>query len=320
MTTAQELGTIEKVDIREVWPSEPGHFTPWLGDNLDKLGAELGLELQLVQIEAPVGAYSLDIQARDLRTDNLVVVENQFGSTDHRHLGQLLTYAGGLEASVVVWIAEDFRDEHRAALDFLNHSTGEYPRYFGVKVELWRIGDSLPAPIFNVVVSPNDWQKGEVRVSKHTISERGAKARAFYNSIAERMEERHDFTRNDRSQTVSHASFKSPEDGKHYSVSLQNNKREGPKARVGLTVWDDVALLEFLESDKEAIESEAGLHLNWSIRTDKSMNSIFTDRESSSIDDDPEVLEVTKQWMENTLVKFRDVFDPRIEGFASSQE
>ena len=320
MTVAQELGTIEKVNLRKVWEHEAADFTPWLGENLDKLGAELGLELQLVQTEAPVGAYSLDIQARDLRTDSLVVVENQFGATDHKHLGQLLTYAGGLEASIVVWIAEDFRDEHRAALDFLNHSTGEYPRYFGVNVELWRIGDSLPAPMFNVVVSPNDWQKGEVKVSQHTISERDAKARAFYNSLAVDMEERHNFMRSDKSQTVSYASFKSSKSSMPFAVSFPNNKREGPRARVELSIWNNMALFEFLEGCKEEIESTAGTQLTWDKREDRSVSNIFIERQSSAIDDYPEALEETKQWMQDTLIKFRDAFDLKIEDFGSSLE
>ncbi len=320
MTTALELGTIEKVDIREVWPTEDGHFTPWLGEHLEKLGAELGLELQLVQTEAPVGAYSLDIQARDLRTDHLVVIENQFEATDHRHLGQLVTYAGGLEASIVVWIAEDFRDEHRAALDFLNHSTGEYPRYFGVNIELWRIGNSLPAPIFNIVVSPNDWQKGEVRVSQQAISERDTKARGFYNSLAEDMEERHNFMRNDRSQTVSYASFKSTDSSLPYNVSFPNNRREGPRARVELPIWNNEALFDFLEGCREEIESVVGSQLAWDKRVGRPMSSIFIERESSSIDDDSKALDATKQWMAETLVKFGEAFDQKIEDFGYSPE
>ena len=124
MTTAQELGTIEKVDITQVWPTEDGHFTPWLGENLDKLGAELGLDLELAETEAEVGTFRLDVRAHDANTKGEVVVENQFGQTDHSHLGQLLTYASGFDAQAVIWIAESFRDEHKEALDFLNHRTG----------------------------------------------------------------------------------------------------------------------------------------------------------------------------------------------------
>jgi hypothetical protein len=89
-----------------------------------------------------------------------VLIENQLGRTDHTHLGQLLTYAAGLEAVTIVWIAQPITDEHRAALTWLNEITDERFRFFGLEIEAWRIGDSPPAPKFNVVVKPNDWTRG----------------------------------------------------------------------------------------------------------------------------------------------------------------
>lgn len=166
MTTKQALGTIESVPIREAWEHEAANFTPWLAENMDLLGDALGLELEAVEQEASVGNFSLDILARESETERAVVIENQFGTTDHAHLGQLLTYAAGFQASVVVWIAEDFRDEHRAALDYLNGRTGEDTQFFGVAVELWKIGDSLPAPHFRLAAFPNDWSKQNVKASQ----------------------------------------------------------------------------------------------------------------------------------------------------------
>ena len=132
MTTARELGKIERVDdIREYWPKEANDFTPWLARNISLLGDALGMELEAEEQEAPVGNFSMDILAQDLQTNRPVVIENQFGATDHRHLGQLLTYATGIEADVVVWIAEEFRDEHRATLDYLNQRTDEETAFFG---------------------------------------------------------------------------------------------------------------------------------------------------------------------------------------------
>ena len=115
MTTMQGLGTIERVDIREIWPNEAADFTPWLAENLATLGKALGLDLEFQAQEAPVGGYSLDILARDVQSGRPVVIENQLGQTDHTHLGQLLTYAAGFDANVIVWIAKEFRDEHRQA-------------------------------------------------------------------------------------------------------------------------------------------------------------------------------------------------------------
>ena len=105
----------------------------------------------------------MDILATDLNNNRPVIIENQLEATDHTHLGQLLTYAAGYDANVIVWLTREFRDEHRAALDWLNQRTGEETQFFGVVVELWRIGDSPLAPHFKVAASPNEWRKMQVR-------------------------------------------------------------------------------------------------------------------------------------------------------------
>ena len=155
------LGRLEKVALREIWPHEAGDFTPWLAqdDNLALLGDTLGLELVLEAQEQAVGPFKADILAKDVSTDHGVLIENQLARTDHTHLGQVLTYAAGLDAVTIVWVAERFTDEHRAALDWLNKITDEQFQFFGLEVELWRIGTSEPAPKFNVVSRPNAWSR-----------------------------------------------------------------------------------------------------------------------------------------------------------------
>ena len=153
------LAKIKRVDLRETWEHEAYDFTPWLADNIAELGEALRMNLQFIQKEAPVGSFSLDILAVDLDSNRHVIIENQLGDTDHTHLGQLLTYAAWFDAEAVVWVTREFRDEHRQALDWLNQRTGEDTQFFGVEVELWRIGESLPAPHFKTVATPNDWVK-----------------------------------------------------------------------------------------------------------------------------------------------------------------
>ena len=157
------LAKIERVDLREAWPNEAVDFTPWLAENIAVLGEALGMDLELQDTEAAVGGYSLDVLATDLNQNRPVIIENQLETTNHDHLGKLITYAAGYDANVVVWLTRDFRDEHRQALDWLNQRTGEETQFFGVVVELWRIGDSLPAPYFKAVATPNDWRKMQVR-------------------------------------------------------------------------------------------------------------------------------------------------------------
>jgi len=140
------------------WDHEAHDFTPWLAENLGLLGEELGLALRLREREAAVGRYSLDLLLEDAQ-GRTVIVENQFGQTDHDHLGKLLTYCAGAEAEVVVWLAESLTDEHVAALEWLNENTVAGVGFFGVELGLLKIDDSRPAPHFRVVVQPNEWKK-----------------------------------------------------------------------------------------------------------------------------------------------------------------
>lgn len=144
--------------LRSAWPNEARDFTPWLADNLDVLGQAVGLALELRQKEYPVGRYSLDLLLQDAE-GRVVAVENQLEQTDHSHLGQLLTYCAGTQAKVVIWIARTITEEHAAALEWLNANTVTGVGFFGIQVELLRIGDSVPAPNLVVIVRPNDWTK-----------------------------------------------------------------------------------------------------------------------------------------------------------------
>src|SRR5690242_9746546 len=153
------LGRLAKVELRDIWASEATSFTPWLAreENLAVLAETLGLELELEAQEKAVGPFRADILCKELGTNSWVLVENQLERTDHCHLGQLLTYASGLEAVTIVWIAARFTEEHRSTLDWLNKITDDSFRFFGLEVELWRIGSSPAAPKFNIVSKPNDW-------------------------------------------------------------------------------------------------------------------------------------------------------------------
>lgn len=160
------LGKLERVtNIRSIWADEARNFTPWLEkpQNLSQLAEAIGYGaggLEHLSTEQWVGEFRTDILARDAlgAGEGLVLIENQFGRTNHDHLGKIITYAAGFdEARTIVWIAETFRDEHRAALDWLNRNTRREIGIFGIEIELWRIGASDPAPRFNIVVKPNDF-------------------------------------------------------------------------------------------------------------------------------------------------------------------
>jgi hypothetical protein len=160
-TAFHSLGRLEKVDLRDVWFDESRDFTPWLAQdaNITLLGEAIGMALEIESQEKGVGPFYADILCKDVATDRWVLIENQLERTNHVHLGQLITYAAGLEAVTVVWVAGRFTEEHRAALDWLNDITEEQFNFFGLEVELWKIGESAIAPKFNVVSKPNDWTR-----------------------------------------------------------------------------------------------------------------------------------------------------------------
>jgi hypothetical protein len=146
---------LERVTAKAAWGREASDFTPWLAENLDRLGGALGLALSLRAVEHPVGRFYLDLLCEDAR-GRTVIVENQFERTDHDHLGKLLTYASGTEADVIVWVAESFTDEHLGAVAWLNDNTMPGVGFYAVRVEVLQIG-SERAPNFEVMARPNEF-------------------------------------------------------------------------------------------------------------------------------------------------------------------
>jgi len=189
--TKQKLGQLEEVDLRAIWEDEPRDFTPWLAEHLDQLGEALGLNLRLIESEATVGSFAVDVLA-EADDEAVVVIENQLERTDHSHLGQLLTYAAGRDAWTLIWITPEFRDEHRAALDWLNRWTTNEIQAYGVEVRAVRIGDSLPAPEFRAVAFPNDWsRRARSQVSGSQMGDDEWNQRlAFFKELVMRAHER----------------------------------------------------------------------------------------------------------------------------------
>lgn len=156
-----KLGKLTRIDLREYWKHEALDFTRWLAEpeNIELLADEIGIGIKITQTEASVGRFNVDILAEEENTGRKIIIENQLEMTDHAHLGQLITYASGLDAEFVVWIVRDVREEHRQAVDWLNEHTDEGINFFLVAIELWRIADSPPAPKFTTISRPNEWRR-----------------------------------------------------------------------------------------------------------------------------------------------------------------
>lgn len=266
---SKTLGRLLRVELREIWQSESSHFTPWLAraENLSLLGETLGIDLQLEAQEKPVGPFRADILCKDMGSNAWVLIENQLERTDHTHLGQLLTYASGLEAVTIVWIASQFTDEHRATLDWLNKITDESFRFFGLEVELWRVGDSPAAPKFNVISQPNNWSRSVAQAARAIddaeLSETRVRQRAYWEAFHHALVKANGPVSGHRkAQAQSWMSYSIGRNGFNLGATMVRPKR---LVRAELYISGNEAKLIFqkLLAQKEQIESELGYPLEW---------------------------------------------------------
>ena len=289
------LGRLERIELREIWEREDQDFTPWLAEeeSLSILGKTFNMELQLDAQEKAVGSFSADILCTNTDDNSKVLIENQLEKTNHTHLGQLLTYAAGLHTVSIVWIARQFTDEHRATLDWLNEITDTQFRFFGLEVELWRIGTSDPAPKFNIISKPNDWSRSisqAVRnTANQTLSELQKLQLQYWESLKEFGERQSKILR-----------FQSPRAQHWYNfgigrtdaklVALVNSRTS--RITVGFESFGDTgkAFFDLLHKDKEEIEQELGFALDWHRLDNKKASAIWYSKDGD--------IWRTKQWEE----------------------
>ena len=263
MTSIPSLGTVEFLPVREVWANEATSFTPWLLANEQVLGDLLGLEIELTENEHKVGNFSLDLFGTNLTDNTKLIVENQLEKTDHSHLGQLLTYAGGLEPSTIVWIASDFRDEHRAALDWLNEVTDEKTHFFGVVVKAVKIGNSKPAPWLELVVKPNQWTEETKRATQSSArSETEERYLRFWEGFIESQGHRDSIIQGKSPVPRHFLTIKTGIGGVWIGLSVQKKR-----ILADLFFYEDaeknMERFEHLIKHKEEVEQVFGAELSW---------------------------------------------------------
>jgi len=326
--TTKNLGRLQKVELREVWTSESSDFTPWLAqeENLKLLGETIGIELELESQEKEVGPFRADILCKDTANDDWVLIENQLERTDHSHLGQLLTYAAGLNAVTIVWVAERFTEEHRATLDWLNERTDEKIKLFGLEIELWRIGDSPVAPKFNVISQPNDWSSTvqQAAAGSGEVSEHKQFQLRFWSGFKQYMEASGSFVRCQKPLPQHWTNHAIGRTGVHLTsvASRSNSERDagGPEIRNELYLDGPEAKAEFaaLERRKEEIEKALGFGLTWHNPEGKAMCRIYTRTDADFLNEAlwPQHFE----WLRQRLETMHRVFSPIVKAMKQEPE
>jgi hypothetical protein len=300
------LSKLRKIDLREEWKNEATDFTNWLAqdENLQLLSEEIGIDISLVQTEASVGKFSVDILAEEDNTGRKIVIENQLEMTNHDHLGKIITYASGFDAEIVIWIVKDVRDEHKQAVDWLNEHTDDKVYLFAIRMELWQIGNSPYAPKFHVVSQPNDWAKAIKKSSSQSnLSDRRLMQLEFWTQFKE-------YAASHKSQLRLRKAY--PQHW--YDISIGNSKShlslvvdaDHEQIRCEFYIPDSKPLFKVLRDNRKIIENELACELEWMELEGKKASRIRT---IHGIDvGSGENWEASFQWLIDTAHHFQTVF------------
>lgn len=271
------LGTLKKItDLRSIWPHEALNFTPWVAENVDLLADAVGLDITVDETESSVGDFNVDIYASETGTDRKIIIENQLEDTDHDHLGKLITYASGKGADVVIWVVKHAREEHKAAVEWLNNHTDDKIGFFLCEIKLFQIGDSQIAPAFTVIERPNDWTK-EIRKTASANSTQQQRLE-YWQAFNDYAFTDANFSRifNKRKPTTDHwMDFSIGSSACHIAVS-QIQKRKA--VDVELYINDDKELFKSLFAHKDEIEKNMEMELEWKELPERKASRILIEK------------------------------------------
>ena len=271
------LGTLKEItDLRSIWPHEALNFTPWVAENVDLLADAVGLDITVDETESSVGDFNVDIYASETGTDRKIIIENQLEDTDHDNLGKLITYASGKGADVVIWVVKHAREEHKAAVEWLNNHTDDKIGFFLCEIKLFQIGDSQIAPAFTVVERPNDWTK-EIRKTASANSTQQQRLE-YWQAFNDYAFSDANFSRifNKRKPTTDHwMDFSIGSSACHIAVS-QIQKRKA--VDVELYINDDKELFKSLFAHKDEIEKNMEMELEWKELPERKASRILIEK------------------------------------------
>ena len=312
MADAGKLGRISRCKVRDIWSNE-NDFSDWLFDsehpeNMELLSETLGLNTIITQArEDNIGGFRADIVGEESDTGRKIIIENQFETSNHDHLGKIITYAAGKDASIIIWIVEDARPEHASAIEWLNNNMSERG-FFLVQIEVIKIGDSLPAATFTIIQKPNEYIQS---VKSETDPTRQFKY-SYWSQFLDNVKQDKKFLKEypgteSRKASGDHwFTFRKGCKG-DYNIVCDIFTRNGNLNSIAVDVWidDNKDLYRKFEAHKTEIEHILGYEMDWSCKDNKKAASIRIKRDVE--EDEP--LKSTFEWLKEKAVTLRATFN-----------
>ena len=305
------LGKLKKLDIQEIrkiWPNEEKQLSPWIAENIDALNDVLNLQIEIEGKEEPVSNFRLDLMGTDNASLLPVVIENQFGSSDHDHLGKLITYSAAKEAGIMVWIANEIQTAHKDALEWLNRISPQEMTFYGIELEVYQIDESLPAPNFRIVAGPT-----KRKILPSDISPRNKRYQEFFEKLRMSiLQVKPDFTRAKAPAQswwglgIGRSGFSNGA-----CFTIDSKFRIELYIDTGQKENNDLAF-EDLKELSVSIHEKFGQELSWDSLPDRRACRIYVERDGTIDDDDQNLTEII-EWATPMMIKFKEVFSPLIK-------
>lgn len=308
-----KLSKIEKVHPRDIWKSEEKDFTPWLAENIELLSETVGFPIEIIQIEKRVGNFELDILGKIEGSDKIVVIENQLDISDHKHLGQLITYASGLDASIIIWVTPVINDEHKTSIDWLNEISDENRNFFLIRPEVIKIDNSNPAVRFHVEAGPSDFERTIKSLLGEKTSPRHEYRRIFWRELLSYLS-KNDFKWADHRRETSDSWMNFPVGNSNYSLGV--SIAQGSRIRVELQFGSGDASINKESYDKylaisEEINQIFDCEVSWERLDSKIASRIAVYKEFDKemvLESEDYKIELFK-WIHQNMLKIRKTYN-----------
>lgn len=302
-----EIGKLKEVDIRDLWKHEQYDFSAWLAEkeNIESLNEVLGLTLTDISKEEYVGSFRCDLFAKDESTGTKVIIENQLEPSNFEHLGKIITYASGLDAKVIVWIVKQAREEHKSAIEWLNNNTNSDINFFLIELHAYKIGDSKPAPQFQIVEKPNDFIKfSKNKTNSDSLNKSQSERLEFWNRFNDKLIEKGK-PFNVRKATTDHwYDIAIGTSEAHIAIDLVN---KDSMIVIELYINDNKEIFDKLYENREEIEEKFGHKFIWDKLENKKASRIKYYIKGLNFDDHSNYNELIDESIDSAT-KMRDIF------------
>ena len=209
-------------------------------------------------------------------SDTTIIIENQLECSDHNHLGKIITYASGLNAKVIIWIVKEAREEHRSAIEWLNNITDPDLNFFLIEIHAYKIGNSDPAPKFEIIEEPNGFRKNTKGNGGGDGSNQNNKSQSerliFWNQFNDVLSANGSPFNASRATTRHYYEIRMGTSKAHISITLVEKKS---KVGIECFIRDDKDLYDSLYDRKNEIENELNFDIDWQRLDNKKASRII---------------------------------------------